>query len=59
MRVSQKVVTPVKTEVQGTYNWWKEPDSTFRRMEVLLLHYDAVSWRGEILVKTVRRKILG
>jgi len=26
-----KVVTPVKTGVQGTYVWWKELDSGFRR----------------------------
>jgi hypothetical protein len=28
---SQKAVTPVKTGVQGTYNWRKELDSGFRR----------------------------
>jgi len=31
MMISQKIVTPVKTGVQGTYNLLKELDSGFRR----------------------------
>jgi hypothetical protein len=46
--VSQKIVPPVKTGVQKTYNCWKALDSGFRRNDgktYFLISYEFIKFR--------------
>ena len=49
MMISQKVVTPVKTGVQGVYKLLKLLDSGFRRNDEKLnfqRYYEFIKWEG-------------